>query len=156
MREPRTIEGALAPLFDRLSSRDSRVREDAASSRILDRRAFRRLVQEDVLRLLNTRSAPEGDLLAGAVGTVLDYGIPDFSWVTPASEPDLQRLAAMIARKVAAYEPRLTNVRATVTSSAVSRAVTVSLTAVLRAGSVYEPVTFPLTLDRQSIKSEPA
>jgi type VI secretion system protein ImpF len=154
MREPRTIEGALAPLFDRLSAKDAGAREDAAS-RILDRKALRRSVEQDLLRLLNTRSAPEGEAHPRAAGTVLDYGIPDISWVTPTSEQDLQRLAIMIARKVAAHEPRLVNVRATALSSAAPRGVTVTLSATLRAGSLSEPVTFPLAIDRQTVKAEP-
>ena len=68
----------------------------------------------------------------------------------------MQRLALLIARKVAVHEPRLTNVRATVTSPAGSRGVAVCLSASLRAGSILEPVTFPLTIDRNSIKGEPA
>lgn len=154
MREPRNIEGALSPLFDRLSGKESVGREDA-SLRILDRRALRKSVLDDVLRLLNSRSTPERETPPGAGGTVLDYGIPDFSWATPTSELDGQRLAEMIARKVAAYEPRLTDVRAAVTNVGVPKGMTVSLTACLRVGSVYEPVTFPLTVARQHIKAEP-
>lgn len=156
MREPRTIEGSPVPLFDRLSGRDPGRRDAAPAPRILDRRSLLRSVQDDVSRLLNSRSAPERDPATGAAGTVLDYGIPDFSTVTPSSEAELQRLAALIARKVASYEPRLVNVRVAVTSPANSRAVMMSLTASLRIGSVNEPVTFPLIIDRSCIRMEPA
>lgn len=135
--EPRAMEGAPAPLFDRLSM---------GTGRMLDRLSLRASVLRELTSLLNTRSCAEG-----ARGTVLDYGVPDISALAASSEPDQRFVAEIIEKRVAAYEPRLRDIRVTIDRlSASSSCVGVLLTASLRIGPVYEPVTFPISIRRES------
>ena len=140
--EPRTIEGAPAPLFDRLST---------GTGRMLDRRSLRASVLHELTNLLNTRSCSEPAVAEGARGTVLDYGVPDISALAASSEPDQRFVAEIIEKRVAAYEPRLRDIRVTIDRpSAGSSRVGVFLTASLRIGPVYEPVTFPISIRREN------
>ena len=153
MREPRPISGARAPLFDRLSEAPPAFAVDAGAPRILTRGELRNSVRDELARLLNTRASLPLTQRELAEGTVLDYGIPDLSPFTPANEFDYPRVAALIARKIEAYEPRLRNVHVALkTSPANPRALLGIVQATLIAGSVYEPVSFPLALDRDEIQ----
>jgi type VI secretion system protein ImpF len=139
------MEGAPAPLFDRLSIGTTR------TERMLDRRSLRASVLRELTSLLNTRSCAEPAVAEGARGTVLDYGVPDISALAASSEPDQRFVAEIIEKRVAAYEPRLRDIRVTIDRpSAASSRVGVFLTASLRIGPVYEPVTFPISIRREN------
>jgi len=140
VREPKPIRGARTPLFERLSDRNPNERRELRPDRALDRAALKQSVREEIARLLNTRcSSWQGS------GTVLEYGLPDFSWMSAASESDRQMLADTIARKVAQFEPRVSDVKVTLERDATNpRAVVGSLDFNLVVESVREPVSFPL------------
>jgi type VI secretion system lysozyme-like protein len=157
MREPRNMEGALAPLFDRLSTgRGGLINGSGGNGgrdqgRIIDRRALRASVLEEISRLLNTRSSPVAAIAESARGSVLDYGLPETTSLTAVSEADQRTLADSIAKRMAAFEPRLSDVRVTIGPMGENaRGVSAVMTAMLRIGSVYEPVTFPLTISRDT------
>ena len=153
MREPRPISGARAPLFDRLSETPPAFAVDAGGPRILTREELRNSVRDELSRLLNTRASLPRTQRELAEGTVLDYGIPDLSPFTPANEFDYPKVAALIVRKVEAYEPRLRDVHVAIKKSPDNpRALLGILQATLIAGTVYEPVSFPLALDRDKIQ----
>ena len=80
--------------------------------------------------------------------TVLDYGLPDFSFLTPASDADRNLLAQGIAARIAAHEPRLCNVRVAIGPDPASpKSVLGVIVASLVVGTVYQPVTFHMALD---------
>jgi type VI secretion system protein ImpF len=143
--EPRPIRGSPLPLFDRLAQGSP---ESGKEQRILDSITVRESVLHDLRRLLNTRSSRRGKLQPLVEGTVLDYGLPDFSALTPASDTDRNFLAQAIAARVTAHEPRLCNVRVVVGPDPASpKAVLGVIVASLVMGSVYEPVTFHMGVD---------
>ena len=108
-------------------------------------------VLEELRHLLNSRCHLRGDLLYGVAGTVLEYGVPDLSRFSPADETDHRRVAELLEQKIAAYEPRLRNVRVVLAPSTQNpMALTGRVIASLRAGSVDEPVSFPLAIDREA------
>jgi type VI secretion system lysozyme-like protein len=147
VREPKPISGARAPLFERLTDLNREEKQESRPQRVLDSGELRRSVRQEVSRLLNTRCATWED----RTGTVLDYGLPDFSWMSPASETDRQLLAATIARKVACFEPRLREVRVTIQRDETNpRTVLGMLEGVLLVESIREPVSFPLVAHKQS------
>lgn len=147
MREPKPIRGARAPLFERLTDLNRTQTQEPRPQRVLDFVQLKRSVREEVSRLLNTRCATWED----RNGTVMDYGLPDFSWMNPSSETDRQLLAATIARKVASFEPRLKAVRVTIQRDETSpRAVLGTLEGVLQVESIREPVSFPLLAYKQT------
>jgi len=140
------MEGVRAPLFDRVSG--------AEAPPALDSRALRDAVIKDLSRLLNTRSALRGSLRDLAAGTVLDYGIPDFSPLNPASDSDQRRLAGIIAEAIRVFEPRLSGARVVLRPSpADPRRLLGAIAGSLVLGIVNEPVTFHMAID---IGNEPA
>jgi type VI secretion system lysozyme-like protein len=119
--------------------------------------ALRASVRDELARLLNTRSFPSGAGSDLVQGTVLGYGLPDFSASAPASSEDRQRLGDAIAERIAAYEPRLCEVRVTLDPLAGNpTAVAGVIEASLRVGSVYEPVAFQMTMDREAAQGSGA
>ena len=64
-------------------------------------------ISRELHRLFNTRSHLQ---LAGYLqceGTVLDYGVPDFSFLGGQSITDLENLQAVLTLAIRRYEPRL-------------------------------------------------
>ncbi len=118
---------------------------------------MRESVRGELERLLNTRRpAPPGD---PRQLTVLDYGIPDFSHLSPASSEDRAELAALVAQAVAAFEPRLSQVRVVVRGwDEVDRSLELAIDARLAIGALSEPVSFPTRLGVQGggARVEPA
>jgi len=154
VREPRPIEGARAPLFERLSDANPHSWQSWSSGRVLDYLALKESVRLDLARLLNTRSCLSDALDELVQGTVLGYGLPDFSALGPASSDDRQRLGDAIAQRIAAYEPRLCEVRVTVNPPVGNpTAVAGVIEAALRVGSVYEPVSFQMTMERDAAQA---
>ena len=147
MREPKPIRGARTPLFERLTDLDRLQRQEPNPQRVLDSDELKRSVRDEVSRLLNTRCPVRED----RNGAVIDYGLPDFSWMSAASETDRQQLAATISRKVAKFEPRLREVRVTLEpDQADPRSVIGILEGVLLVESIREPVLFPLLAHKQT------
>jgi type VI secretion system lysozyme-like protein len=134
-------------LFERLTDLDRAQTRECRPLRVLDRAELAASVRGEVSRLLNTRCASWED----GAGTVIDYGLPDFSWMSASSDDDRQRLAAMIAHKVACFEPRLREVRVTIRRDESNpRAVLGMLEGVLLVESIREPVSFPLLAYKQT------
>jgi len=98
-------------LFERLVDVSKGPAGAAISGRRHGDEDLRRSVSVELQRLLNTRSPGirwPGEELSR---TVLDYGIADFSWMSPASPSDLQQLARLVESAIAVYEPRLSGVQ---------------------------------------------
>lgn len=102
---------APAPFFDRFSGN-----LDAPSGvRLSPAEALRYSLQLDLTRLFNVRnSLTIAQFLSGAP-TALDYGLPDTLHLSSQSQTDLARWELVIARAIALYEPRLVQVKVTVT-----------------------------------------
>jgi type VI secretion system lysozyme-like protein len=141
------IEGARASLVDRLIDRDPRSSQEARPLRILDRRAMKESVRRDLGWLLNTRSPIAPRQLEGQDRTVVNYGIPDFSALSPQNDDDHRRVALDITRTINAYEPRLTRVRVVVDEYRDDeRSLRVRVDAILAVGDIEEPVSFGATV----------
>jgi type VI secretion system protein ImpF len=156
MRDPKPVEGGRALLFERLTDAEPcSPEEEAQPFRVLDVRALRESVRRELARLLNTRRhARPGAEAAGGM-TVLDYGLPDFSSLSAASGDDRKRLAAAVAAAVAAFEPRLRDVRVRVErAEREERALALRVEAVLSVGLVAEPVSFPVLVRTKTGEAE--
>jgi type VI secretion system lysozyme-like protein len=111
--------------------------------RVHDLTALKESIGREIARLLNTRCPIRED----RNGTVIDYGLPDFSWMSAASADDRQALALVIARKVTVFEPRLREVRVTIEPDAEDpRAVVGTIQATIVVASLSEPVSFPVAI----------
>lgn len=51
------------------------------------------------------------DAFARSEGTVLDYGLPDFSDLSLRSAPDRETIVAAVRRAITLFEPRLADVK---------------------------------------------
>lgn len=145
MREPKPIRGAKALLFERLVDENPAVQREAQPFRMYDVAGVRASVERELIRLLNTRCA----LPAGAVDerdrTVADYGIVDFAYMAASSGTDVQQLAQILERAIAAYEPRLKEVHVSLEPARNNNAAVIGvITGMLVVGSVREPVSFPV------------
>ena len=141
-----------APLFDRLTDLDPKSAAEPRPLRTLDRRGLRESVRRELERLLNTRSSlPVDRLEEREEWTVLEYGIPDLSAFTAADPEDQKRLAAWVTRAVAAFEPRLRDVRAVFERLDTSgRLAEIRIEGLLTVDEVSEPVAFPTLLTVKS------
>jgi type VI secretion system protein ImpF len=136
-----------APLFDRLVDLEPQVPAEPRPLRTLDPRGLRESVRRELERMLNTRSSLPVDRLdeRGEL-TVLEYGIPDLSAFSAGSEEDLARMAGVVSRAVAAFEPRLRQVRVAVERLEGARSLRLRIDALLMIDEVAEPVSFPTLL----------
>lgn len=151
MLEPKPIKGAKALLFERLVDENPNVPGEAQPFRIYGVAALRESVQRELSRLMNTRCPVSGGIVDERDRTVIDYGIPDFSHVGPASTTDLQHLSQVLERAITAYEPRLQQVRVTLEAAKNSQSVVRgTIAANLIVGTVNEPIAFPLVLSLKS------
>ncbi|MGH9412937.1 MAG: type VI secretion system baseplate subunit TssE [Terriglobales bacterium] len=136
------MAGARTPLFDRLAEVEGTAASGPAPPRVLDRAALVASVVASVAQLFNTRQP-------GGVrqGWVLDYGVPDFSGMSAASEPDRDRYAAALTAAIAVYEPRLHEARIALEPvPGEPLRMQGRLSGHLLLGSIREPVVFPLLL----------
>jgi type VI secretion system protein ImpF len=148
VREPRPISGAKTPLFDRLLDDGPEVRQPVSPHRALDGSGLRESVRKDLVRLLNTRSPLRGRAQELARGTILDYGIPDLSPLSAASEEQRSGLARLIEKVISNFEPRLRNVKVIIQLDKTDpRNLLGIVYANLVTGNIAEPVYFPLALD---------
>jgi type VI secretion system lysozyme-like protein len=158
MRDPKPVEGGRALLFERLVDTEPRSREEEAQPfRVLDVRTLKESVRRELARLLNTRRhAPRGgEPNADEKMTVLDYGVPDFSSLSASSGDDQNRLAALVAAAITAFEPRLEGVRVHVERlRQEDRALLLRVEARLVVGTVAEPVSFPILVRGKSGEAE--
>lgn len=143
-----------APLLDRLLDDDPGGPPEKAPLRAMDREQYGQAVLRDVGRLLNTRArprGPEGRPARGApedVPTVLDYGLEDFTHLTPSASDDRASLARWVKAALDAFEPRLDVQQVTVEEiPGQHRMAAVRVEARLLSDAAPEPVSFRVVMD---------
>lgn len=105
MSDPDRLEGTVAPLFDRLRATKSAAEPQPLAT--LSRRELHESIRRELSGLLNVRSPLAADRYCNQPLTVLDYGIPDLTALSPRNSDDAKRLSRFVARAIAAFEPRL-------------------------------------------------
>jgi type VI secretion system lysozyme-like protein len=142
--------GLRLPLLDRLADREPG--EEAQPKRVLSRGDIMQSIRAELSRLLNTRCPVQIDALRGQERSVVNFGMPDVLTLNPTSDADRQRLAALIAAAVRAYEPRLRNpVLEVTTDPSQPRALRIVLDATLVLDNLAEPVSFPFTVEERGV-----
>lgn len=154
MVQPKPIEGARALLFERLVDvPDWQEREQPL--RILNREQLKVSVRRELERLLNTRCSIPLHRLAEEERSVINYGIPDFSSLSPHNADDHALIASILGQTITAFEPRLRNVRVDVGAGfGAESALWLNINAELAVGMFAEPVSFPLTLNSKTGTAE--
>ena len=154
MSQPKPIAGARALLFDRLvDSHDCE--QDEQHLRILNENQLRASVRRELERLLNTRCSISLHRLGEEERSVVNYGIPDFSSLSPHNADDHALIASIVGQTIAAFEPRLRQVRVEVgPASGAESALWLNINAELVVGLYSSPVSFPATLNNKSGTAE--
>jgi type VI secretion system protein ImpF len=153
---------ASALLFERLVDNEPG-REEPQPFRVLDSEALWESVRRELGQLLNTRCPVPLHRLAEEERTVINYGIPDFTSLSPQNANDRKLICEVIGQTITAFEPRLRNVRVRADSYEENeRTLLISVEADLLTNRVIEvrshpedsvssePVTFPLVLNRKT------
>ena len=154
MTQPKPITGARALLFDRLVDVPD-WNEQEQPLRILNREQLKASVRRELDRLLNTRCSIPLHLLAEEERSVINYGIPDFSSLSPHNADDHVLIASIVGQTITAFEPRLRNVRVDVGPAFTAEsALWLNINAELVVGMFAEPVSFPLTLNGKTGTAE--
>lgn len=155
--------GARALLFERLVDLEPERKEEAQPFRVLNREELRESVRRELGRLLNTRCPVPLDRLAEEERTVINYGLPDFTSLSPQSVHDRKLICELISQSITAYEPRLRNVRVcadcyeederrlqiTVEAELVTDWV-IEISSYAETGAALEPISFPVVLNRKT------
>ena len=147
MADLHRVDGARAPLFDRLVDHEPAQPTEPRPFRVLTRDGLRASVLTEVERLLNTRCPFDRATVAGRERTVLEYGLPDMANYYSENQEDQQLLCNAVREAIEAYEPRLKNVRVTI--EAVDRPnqrLALGIHGQLAHGRLLEPVSFPVDL----------
>jgi type VI secretion system lysozyme-like protein len=153
MIEPKIRSGARALLFDRLVDLEPQSQKEVRPLRVLDKKGLKDSVRRELGRLLNTRRPiPLASPLEER--TVINYGIPDFSSLSPHSDNDRRRVEFWMQEAIRNYEPRLVNVKVSVEPVAKDeRSLTARIDADLQLDTIREPVAFSVVVKRDASRS---
>lgn len=144
------------PLFDRLLSEGTGTLGDMAGPhRSFGRHDLIESVRRELERLFNTRCSLPAHELDERERTVLDYGLPDFSHLSPLRGEDRERLIASLKQAIRAYEPRLCDVEVVVGKfTRETQSFELRIDAVLVVDNVRESVSFRSVLPANQGKAE--
>ena len=149
MAQPKPIAGARALLFDRLV--DVADHDEVQPLRILNEKQLKASVRRELERLLNTRCSIPLHQIGEEERSVINYGIPDFSSLSPHNADDHALIASIVGQTILAFEPRLRQVRVEVQPVfGAESALWLNINAELVVGMYSEPVSFPVTLNNKS------
>ncbi len=105
------VRGSSVPLFDRLALNDEQMGEGAF---LLLPEHLEASIGRELSRLFNTRTRLAPSQYGQSTGTVIDYGIPDFSALSPRRGDDLELMQNALLQAIRHFEPRLSNVTVSV------------------------------------------
>jgi type VI secretion system protein ImpF len=155
--------GARALLFERLVDTEPNRKEESPPFRVLSRQELRKSLSRELGQLLNSRCPVPLQLIGEEERTVINYGLPDFTSLSPQSSNDRKLIASIISQTITAFETRLRNVRVTVEYLEdderrlhISVEADLVMDAVIEIRSypefstVAEPVSFPIVLNSKT------
>lgn len=118
----------------------------------LDKQGLKTSIRRELGRLLNTR-CPIPLAPSTEPRSVINYGIPDFSSLSPNSTDHRTLLESWIRSAIEAYEPRLLDVRVIVEPPARGeRSLVARIDARLQLESIREPVAFSVVMRRDAAR----
>jgi type VI secretion system protein ImpF len=101
------IRGSSVPLFDRLASSEG---QGGVGAFLLLPEHVEASIARELSRLFNTRSRVPPSGMSESTGTTIDYGIPDFSALSPRHGEDRELIQKALAQAISFYEPRMQGV----------------------------------------------
>ena len=138
------------PLLDRLIDKEPKVSADSSVSRAQSVRLLKASLRRDLEWLLNTRRIPDAapESMAQLSQSLYNYGLPDFSALSVSSPRDRDHLMLELETTVALFEPRLKDVRITMTEAqgGYTRILHFQIEGMLQMDPIAEPVSFDTVL----------
>ena len=101
------VRGSSVPLFDRLASSEA---PGGVGAFLLLPEQLEASVARELSRLFNTRCRLAPSAMSESTGTTIDYGIPDFSALSPRNGDDRVLIEKGLVQAIGFYEPRMQNV----------------------------------------------
>lgn len=145
-------EGALAPLFERLVDDQPLVSTEARPFRTVNPNGLRASIRNELQRLLNTRCSQEHEVMGNRSPTVLDYGVPDFTHLSPTNPHDRKFMQRTLGKAIANYEPRLRNVSVRIVRYDGPRQMCEArIDGLMIVGNITEAVSFPTIINRSGV-----
>jgi len=146
------------PLLNRLTDRDPMSATEARMTHAQSVSEFKQSVRRDVEWLLNTRRTPEPapDSLSELQNSLYDYGLPDITSLSADSPEVRMQLARRIEEAITLFEPRLAEVRISVTDTGEggTRQLRFLIEGMLRMEPNPEQVAFDTILDTTNCNFE--
>ncbi len=147
MIEPKVRSGARVLLFDRLVDTEPDKQKELRPLRTLDKQGLKQSIRRELGRLLNTRCPIP--LSSPQERTVVNYGIPDFSALSPQNSSHCAKLELSIRDAIVSYEPRLVDVKVSVDPATKDeRSLNARIDAKLQLETIREPVAFTVVVKR--------
>jgi len=143
--QPKTMTGGRTLLFERLIDFEpDRPSSDEPSMSTLSMTELKASIQREIVRLLDTRTT--GGRHPELGGTVLGYGLPDFTHLTTASHADQRRVEQAVRQTILDFEPRLKRPAVSISTGTGSGSLVVSISGEVVAGTVTEQLVFDVGL----------
>lgn len=131
------------PFFERLCAQEGGF-GDAAS---FDAAGLQASIARELAQLFNTRCNSTIDEFMNCLGTVLDYGVPDFSALSSRSPSDLLRLSQAVKHSIDMFEPRMAHAEVTASMDPVHNGrAQLQIAGAVRLGLVLRRVDFTMPL----------
>ncbi len=158
--------GELIPLFDRLHDENPRQKQESPIQKTYNVEQIRASVLSELFDLLDTRipfnrsdyddaSFYEDTVFNLKSGYPFFYGISDFSFYDIASTQGQEQLENEIQRAVEIFEPRLENISITIQKiDRDNQSIVLQLDATLKVGEIVEAFTFPISIEKGSVKKK--
>jgi type VI secretion system protein ImpF len=136
-------------IFDRLVDLEpSNPGEEHRQKQTFNKKELIDSVLVELSRLLNTRVSVSSDQLKFGERSVIDYGIPEFTYQKFKNPNDKKQLARVLKETIESFEPRLKRVRVSLDDSeSLENRIIYVIEAHLVVESVSEPVLFPIAID---------
>lgn len=141
-----------ASILDRLIDEEPGAKPERPPFRVQNRAQYAGSIVRDLERLFNSRTTKRFDVgpVAGP-RTVLDYGVDDFTHLSPANYEDRDFIARSFKSAIIAFEPRLQINDVLVEEiEGRHRALLLRFDGKLLGGGSSEPVSFGLVVDPSS------
>jgi type VI secretion system protein ImpF len=153
MPHPDADQPLLPSVLDRLIDLEPRVSTEPPAGRARQLAQIKESVKRDLEWLLNSKRSPEPPPpgLPHLEGSLLTFGLPDFSTSSLSSDRDQDLLQRAVEASIRRFEPRLERVAVTrIEGGPADRSIGFRIDAMLRVDPSPEPVTFDSVLELSS------
>lgn len=138
---PNLARSSPIPLFQRLCAQDG----ELGDARSFDAARLQGSIANELATLLNTRCGLTMTEFLTCHGTVLDYGVPDFSAMSRRSTTDLLMVSKVIQHAIYLFEPRLSQTQVlAVAKGGLSSNAQIRIVAAVRLGLTLRRVDFEM------------